>query len=423
MRLTSLCLLALGCGGGTTSTTIPDPSLSGDKTWYGVVGPLVETRCGICHQPGNIAPFPLDSYEQVKAQADAIQAAVSTNLMPPFPPDQTDDAGCPRIDDVRRMSDDERTVLLDWLAAGLPEGDVTTLPDVPKNEPLGPPSDTWQMTEEYNSTAETVDDYRCFIIPTNELVDIPIAAVSVLPGTRSVVHHAAVYLVPPSSLAAVQALDNADPQPGYSCFGGVGVDDAYPAGLWVPGNDAPLVPPNGGVGYYLPVGYSFVIQMHYNFTAGKQPDRSSVVAWRANAIITEVPHDLVLGDESFTIPPGAMDFSTTTVGSITAPGTSDVPLVSTHAGQIYSVWGHEHLLGHSFQMDLVHPDGSSQCLLHIPQWQFNWQSIYKLKDFVQTNAGDQVKVTCSWDNPNAMPVSYGENSSNEMCFGAIVLVN
>ena len=54
-------------------------------------------------------------------------------------------------------------------------------------------------------------------------------------------------------------MDDADDGAGYSCFGGVGVTAAYPTGLWVPGNDAPLVPPHEGVGYYLPVGWAFVV--------------------------------------------------------------------------------------------------------------------------------------------------------------------
>jgi hypothetical protein len=421
-NLLAVLLFSAACNpNAPTPQSIPDPSLDGDKTWSGVIGPLVATRCAICHKQGDIAPFPLETYDEVQVQAAAMQAAVSTNVMPPFPPDQTDASGCPRLDDVRRMSDQERQVLLDWLSAGLPQGTAGVEPTIPKNEPLGPPDYTWQMTEEYNSQATTVDDYRCFVIPTGIVGEASIGAVSVLPGERSVVHHAAVYIVSPTVLDQVKALDAADPGPGYTCFGGVGVDQAYPTGLWVPGNDAPLVPPNGGVGYYLPVGWALVMQVHYNYTAGKKPDRSSVVAWRANAIITEIPHVGILGDETFQIPPGAMDFQTSTTIDITEGG-SEVALQSTPAGKIYAVWGHEHLLGRSLTMDLVHADGSKQCLLHIPKWQFNWQSIYKVKDFVPAVAGDKVTVTCAWDNPGTDMVDYGENTKNEMCFADVVMI-
>jgi hypothetical protein len=424
MRKSALSLLLLVAACAPSPTHLDDPPLDGDKTWSGVIGPLVATRCGICHKTGDIAPFALETYAEVKAQAVAMKAAVSSKIMPPFPPEQSDESGCPQIDDVRRMSDAERQVLLDWLDAGAPQGTAGVEPTIPSNEPLGPPQMTWQMEEEYNSTAQGPDDYRCFVVNTGLVAEVPIGAVSVVPGDRSVVHHAAVYLISPAVLSQVQALDAADPGPGYSCFGGVGVDQAWPAGLWVPGNDAPLVPPGTGVGYYLPPGWEFVVQVHYNYSAGKKPDRSSVVAWRADSVITEVPHALAVGNIGFQIPPGASNFTVTGTGSITSMG-NDVPLQSTHPGRIYAVWGHEHLLGKSVQLDLVHADGTSQCLLHIPNWQFSWQSIYRLSDshFVDAKEGDTVKVTCSWSNPSTHMVSYGEGTADEMCFASIALLD
>ena len=74
-------------------------------------------------------------------------------------------------------------------------------------------------------------------------------------------------------------------------------------------------------------------------------------------------------------------------------------------------------------MDLVHADGTEQCLLRIPKWNFNWQSIYKLKDFVSAKAGDKVRIRCSWDNPNAKVVTYGESTSDEMCLGSVAMLN
>jgi hypothetical protein len=421
--LKTLLPLVVGSACAPTPTTIPDPSLDGPKTWYGVVGPLVGTRCGICHRTDDIAPFPLETYEQVNAQRGAIRAAVESRKMPPFPPDQSEESGCPRLDDVRRMSDEERAVLLAWLDAGAPEGDVRELPPIPKNEPLGPPSDSWDMPEEYVSTSTTTDDYRCFVIEPHVLTQIPVGAVSVKPGNRRVVHHAAVYLIPPELMPTVKKLDADEPGAGYTCFGGAGVSPAYPTGLWVPGNDAPLVPPNGGVGYYLLPGWGFVLQQHYNYAAGKQSDKSSVVMWRANAFISEVPHALVMGNMDFKIPPNTMDFSVTATGEILPAGQTGTGFNDANEGRMYSVWAHQHQLGKSFQMDLVHADGTKQCLLHIAKWDFSWQSIYKLKDFIVAKAGDKVTVTCTWDNPRATEVTYGENTSNEMCFGTSAMLN
>ena len=50
-------LLLLSCA--PVAVTVPDPSLDGEKTWSGVIGPLVATRCAVCHRLGDIAPFPM----------------------------------------------------------------------------------------------------------------------------------------------------------------------------------------------------------------------------------------------------------------------------------------------------------------------------------------------------------------------------
>jgi hypothetical protein len=254
------------------------------------------------------------------------------------------------------------------------------------------------------------------------LTSIPVAAVSVVPGNRRVVHHAAVYLIPPEQAPAVKQLDADDPGAGYTCFGGAGVTPAYPTGLWVPGNDAPVVPPHNGVGYYLLPGWVFVVQQHYNYAAGKQPDKSSVVLWRADTFISEVPHEIVTGSMDIKIPPNMMGYQVSSDATIVANPNAAV-WNEGNEGRMYTVWGHMHTLGKSFRMDLVHADGSKQCLLHIAKWDFSWQSIYRLRDFVDAKAGDKITTTCEWDNTRSTEVTYGENTSNEMCFGAIAMLN
>jgi hypothetical protein len=414
--------LLVGCGKSNVST--PDPvSLDGDKTWYGVIGPLVTSKCAVCHRTGDIAPFPLETYEEVQVQLGAMHDAVSQGIMPPFPPDQSDESGCPKIEDVRQISADERNALLAWIEAGAPEGTPRTLPPAKPNKPLGDPAHRWPMPQAYTSKATNGDDYRCFLIRPDNITDIPVAAVSVEPGERSVVHHAAVFLIPPDQIQSVKDLEAADDTPGYDCFGGIGITEAYPAGVWVPGNDAPLVPPASNVGYYLPPGWAWVMQVHYNVHGQAPADQSAIVLWEGDFVITQVPHAIVGGNVDFTLPP----MSTTTVtatANVTAKNVTPA-INSGWEGRVYAVWGHEHLLGKSVEMDLVHADGSTQCLLHIPRWDFHWQSIYRLKDsdFMNVKAGETINVKCTYDNTTERVVGYGENTSDEMCFVSLALLD
>jgi len=48
-----------------------------------------------------------------------------------------------------------------------------------------------------------------------------------------------------------------------------------------------------------------------------------------------------------------------------------------------------------------HPDGSWDCLLDIPAWDYHWSSWYQLAAPVKFNPGDLLYVECHWDNTAA----------------------
>jgi hypothetical protein len=427
--LAALLALAAGCTGPAEMTTPPDA-----PNYYRDVEPIVHERCARCHQPDDVAPFSLLELSDLTVRKVAIGAAVASKRMPPMP--AVADGDCPSLDDPRVMPDAEREVIARWLAAGAPAGEERPPEPPPSMDgPLGPPTDTFAMAEEYQAAAQRDDDYRCFVIDPQLTQIVPVTALSVRPGNAMIVHHAAVYVVPAAAAAEAQQLDASDPAPGYSCFGGVGIASAYAAGLWVPGL-APVPPPRPGLGGWLPPHGLLVMQVHYNFgnamafVNGNATDRSSVVVWRATQPVTEVPASLVLGDWTIDLPAGEASVVRSVTGPVVrAPA---VPVLGqVTEGLIYTAWGHEHLLGKSFRIDLVHSDGSSQCLLHIPSWDFHWQGMYPFKEPVAAHAGDQVKVTCEWDNsaaryPAGVPpreVHYGETTADEMCIGTLAVMH
>ncbi len=423
----ALALLFAGCDDAPSGS---DPNHI--PTYFEDVEPLMARRCVSCHQPGNLAPFSLATWADVAPKKDWIAGAVASLRMPPFPPAQ--EGGCPPIDDPRVMTAEERALIARWVAAGAPAGDAhpQTLPGK-KDGPLGPPTDRFPMPESYTSQNHESDDYRCFLIDPQLTTLAPVSAVSVEPGNRQIVHHAAVFAVPPTEIDAIKKLDAADPGPGYTCFSGAGVLMAYSIGLWVPGFDAPLAPPRPTVGFYLPPGWQLVLQNHYNYTNGVTPDRSTVTLWRGT-LVTEIPHVMYLSDYSFFLPAGAKSTPAGMTGDIISPLGTPMLGQST-PGFIYSAWAHMHLLGHSFNMDLVHANGSKECLLHIPAWDFHWQTAYRFQRPVYAGVGDKVQLRCEFDNSvenqpalggTRQPprdVTYGEKTSDEMCIGTLALLD
>lgn len=98
---------------------------------------------------------------------------------------------------------------------------------------------------------------------------------------------------------------------------------------------------------------------------------------------------------------------------------------------IYSSLLHMHLHGTQTTLSLLHSDGTSTCLLDIPDWNFHWQGTYWLQQPVVVQAGDQLSIDCHWDNSaadqpviNGAPIptadiNWGEGTTDEMCLGFV----
>src|SRR5437764_4258853 len=84
------------------------------------IAPIVWSRCATCHRPGEIGPFSLITYDDVKRRATQIGKVTATpGLMPPWKPLGPID----QFEDDRQLRPAERTSIHDWLAAGAPDGD------------------------------------------------------------------------------------------------------------------------------------------------------------------------------------------------------------------------------------------------------------------------------------------------------------
>src|SRR5437868_1372742 len=51
------------------------------------IAPIIWHRCATCHRPGEIGPFSLLSYDDVKRHAAQIAAVTARRLMPPWKPE------------------------------------------------------------------------------------------------------------------------------------------------------------------------------------------------------------------------------------------------------------------------------------------------------------------------------------------------
>ncbi|HWE37609.1 MAG TPA: ascorbate-dependent monooxygenase [Isosphaeraceae bacterium] len=414
-------LAAIACLG-------PGPVRAEGPSYHGEVEPIVRRHCQECHRPGQVAPFSLLTYEQVRKRADDIATVTEARTMPPWHASTTE--GGP-FRDVRVLSEGEIKTLADWVEAGCPEGDRSKAPPprtFASDWALGEPDLVLTMPEPYELAAEGKDELRVFVVPTGLAEGRWVAAVDFRPGNRKVVHHV---LAAFDATGAARKRDAADPKPGYASLAGfglpptamlAGIARAQVGGLggWAPGK-APHPLPEG-VGRYIPSGADILIQAHYHRSGKVERDATSIGLYFAKTPIDKVVHPgavvpprrSILARPDLHIPAGDPAYEVR--GSLTVRDDS----------HLFAIVPHMHWLGKDFRLDAIPPDGTSRTLIRVDRWDFNWQDTYEFREPVALPRGTRIELIAHFDNSAANPanpskppvaVGWGEQTTDEMCIG------
>ena len=88
------------------------------------VAPILQSRCQVCHRPGEAAPFSLLTYEQSRPWAKAIKEAVLSRKMPPW----FADPHYGKFANDNSLQPKEIATLAAWVDAGAPQGNPKYLP-------------------------------------------------------------------------------------------------------------------------------------------------------------------------------------------------------------------------------------------------------------------------------------------------------
>ena len=69
-----------------TQSGAPQPPArpAGRITFSETIAPIVYANCVTCHRPGEAAPFPLISYDDVKKRGTLIATVTESRFMPPW---------------------------------------------------------------------------------------------------------------------------------------------------------------------------------------------------------------------------------------------------------------------------------------------------------------------------------------------------
>jgi hypothetical protein len=399
---------------GMTGDAVIPPDSLGPVTYYKDVQPIVQANCQECHVAGGIGPFPLTSFTEVKAQVNLIVDATGARIMPPWKP--ADD--CRPLQHVRRLTDMQIATLAAWKAQGTPEGDPADAPPPPPPPPQLPPPDLMmKIPQRYMPNQQLTDDYRCFLVDPGLTQYTHVTGFDVEPENKKIVHHVLLYVISPDNVAEAQMLDAQEAGPGYTCFGGPGTSgNVNVLGGWAPGSQPFIY--HEGTGISLPAGSQIAVQVHYNVPNGPGTDDQT-----SFGLYLSQPGQTV--QDAYQVPFPITDlYVPAGQDGVVVSKTQTLPV----AGKVYAIIPHMHLRGHSIDVKVQHADGTEECVINVPQWDFHWQLSYAFVEPLNLAVGDKVIQTCVYNNsaasqpigPDGMPLTptdlyWGEKTTDEMC--------
>jgi hypothetical protein len=346
-----------------------------------------------CHRQGGIGAFSMESPDTVIPNAAQIAADVTSRKMPPWPVDES--CGGPYAGSLH-LSDAEISTITTWASQGAAVGEASDAP-----APYQPPAALASVefmgapVNPYTPPDGVTDDYHCFVIDPQLANNVNVIGYEIDPGISAEVHHVALYMVDRAQAAAKNVAGA-----GWTCFGGTNTADQNLLGAWAPGSRAVSFPQ--GTGIELQSSKVIVMQVHYNLQNGvRTADATTMKLQFARGTVT-LAQMQPLVDSSFQVPPNAMGYA------------HSRSFTMAQGGQIWGVFGHMHTQGHVITLK-----SANDCYLDIPSWDFHWQEQYFYATPKQLTAGESLKLECTWNNTTSNMLTFGENTSNEMCVAVL----
>ncbi len=369
--------------------TFPKPRKAKDVNFSEHVAPILQKHCWNCHQTGGSAPFSLTTFKQAAAGAEGLAEAVTDQRMPPW--FASPDFG--HFVNRKALTDEERATLVDWVRSGTEAGDLTKAPTPPK-----PPENKWVIdTPDLVLESSVIDlpakgdiPYQYAILPHVFTEDTWVRDVQILPDNPRALHHC--------NMAYANLAE--------------GFNESNFITGQVPGGEPMTL--DRDVAILIPKGSVLALQMHFVATGKPEKCKVSVGLRYPRDVVQRRIRNFQLTDRRFAIPPGAP------AHKVSASRTLDRDVIGI------GLFSHMHLRGKDMTFTAHPPEGKSETLLIIPNYNFSWQLPYRWESGKMRFAkGTRLECVAHFDNspfnpynPNPLAtVRNGPQTHHEMMVG------
>ncbi len=400
----------LACIGGfvaATGVAVADDA-SGPVTFTKDVLPILQENCQECHRPsgpnhsGMVAPMSFMTYAEARPWAKAIAREVEAKRMPPWFASE-EFHGIFELE--RALAKEDIATLVAWATTGALRGNPKDAPPLKKfastaGWTLGEPDIVISMPEPYwvEDDVEDIQPRFSTILTEEQLSeDKWINWIEFRPGSE-IVHHGG---------ARVQPLDeNGEP-----------VVDPISGGKIIgtaPGDGPDLWPE--GYGKLIRKGSQITFGLHYHKEPGPGSgmwDQSMIaIKWHEKPV-KYVVRAAGVSSRGWEIPPYHSKWQ------VGAARTFEEDTF------IINMMPHMHWRGGAAKYEVIYPDGTSEVLLEVPNYDFDWQLTYTYKEPKFIPAGTRLEVSMWFDNSEEnywvpdpeRPVGFGSMTNDEMNIG------
>jgi len=398
---------AFALSGSLFAADLPDNK---PVTFAKDIAPIFQEKCQDCHRKGSMAPMSLVTYEESRPWAKSIRQRVMTRQMPPWHIDRT--VGVQKFKNDMSLSDEQINMIVRWVDSGSPQGNPKDMPAAKQ----WPADNEWRAAKELGKP-DFVIESDPYTMPAHHqdvwwrpVTNIPVTearwvrAVEMRPTTpdgRRIVHHAVAYL------EQDEAADANSPDR-TAAFGGRGMLMEWAIGkgydLYRPDTGKLLLPGARinwdvhihAVGEEIRSGVQLGIWL---YPKGQEPHyRTYLTAFGGLSKGLDIPPNTIKEDEGFT--------------------------VLKQPAILENIQPHMHLRGKAMMLEAILPDGTTQVVSYVGNFNFNWMTNYIYADDAAPvfPKGTIIKVTAWHDNTRANPnnpdpdqeVTYGDRTVDEM---------
>jgi len=387
-----------------------------DINWSNEIRAIFAEKCMTCHHPGGMAPdfvdlsvYGTDTDPGARAWAIAVEEEIMMDRMPPWKPDHRFN----EFSNAKRLTEEEKFMILAWIRGGSPQGPLRNLPIPEKFQKpqfqFGEPDLLFEFSKPFAFSDEDSDAFATETFEVELEEDTYMTGYEFVAENPRQMHSMTAWLIPPDEEATI---DVEIKKPFDPLAEEEELEEVYQRplpqrqqllGQWARGDQPVLLP--DAAGRLLRKGSKLKLNIQYvrtDFDLWEAINDHSKLGLFLAGETEEI--DLLVESDALTQP------------AFTVPAENN----NFKAVQEFNVEEAMHLLGinpmlgplgKNLEVIATYPDGRSKTLMWIPEYKQLWDSSYQFAEPIAAPVGTTVQVIAhydntadNWANPNDPPV-------------------